>query len=232
MLVDATKDVPGMGVPKQRTGRLALLERMVAEVRADHQAYREYDAKYGKHNMRGSFLSDATQKIGLQIMIGVRAMRLFRDAGVPVAAKVVSRLIRHLYGSDIHWDADFEPGVAIAHGMAIAISGDVHVSTGCILSHGVSIGVGSDPVTRKWGSPRLEKNVHVGPGAILIGPITVGEGTKIQPLALVTQNVPPGSAVIAPQPEIKARKRAVEGESTQSSGEPLRAAVGDAALPP
>lgn len=208
MLVDLAKY---LRAAERLTGqpfrRLDLLARLAADVRADHEMNLRYADKYHHGTLRGSLPKDAVQRIGLQMMVAIRVMHLFRDAGLTLAAKVMSRTIRHLYASDIHWDAQFEPGVVIGHGYALGISGGVRIGTGCILLHGTSIGMGIDPVTRQVGEPRLERNVHVGPHAILLGPITIGEGTKIQAGALVTQSVPPGSVVWAPRSEIRPRER-------------------------
>jgi len=102
----------------------------------------------------------------------------------------------------------------LVHGMGLAISGEARVGRGCILFQHVTLGMGIDPETRRPGAPSLERNVHVGPGATLIGPITVGEGSKVMAGAVLTRSVPPGSLVETPTPEVRPRK---------SDGPPLRA---------
>lgn len=149
---------------------------------------------------------DLVTKIGFQMTTAYRSMRFFQEAGVPVAPKIASRLIRHLYGSDIHWEARFEPGVMLVHGMGLAISRAAHVEAGSILNQNVTLGLGIDPETRAVGAPHLERNVHVGAGATLIGPITIGAGSKIMPGCVVTRSVPPNSIVMAPQPEVRERE--------------------------
>ena len=91
----------------------------------------------------------------------------------------MSRTIRHAFSSDIHWDADLEPGIMVVHGFGLAISYAARARHGCILFQNVTLGYGPDPVTKEAGAPLLEKNVHVGIGATLYGPIVVGEATKI-----------------------------------------------------
>ena len=54
-------------------------------------------------------------------------------------------------------------------------------------------------------APTLERNVHVGPGASLIGPITVGEGSKVRAGAVLRRSVPPGSLVETPAPLVHPR---------------------------
>src|SRR5205085_4767158 len=104
-------------------------------------------------------------KIGLQIAAACRLMRAFRDSRRPVLAKVTSRLIRHLYGSDIHWDAEIAPGVMFVHGMGLAISGSARIGPRCILSQNATIGMGRDPDSGQTGAPLLEEGVQVGAGA-------------------------------------------------------------------
>jgi serine acetyltransferase/GT2 family glycosyltransferase len=180
--------------------------RALADLRADQEVMRQYEAKYGHTTASdGRLGADLVQKIGLQTMAAYRVMRALHASGSTLAAKAVSRLIRHLYGSDIHWEAQFEPGVMLVHGMGLAISREARVARGCILFQHVTLGMGIDPDTRQSGAPTLERNVHVGPGATLIGPITVGEGSKIMAGAVLTRSVPPGSLVETPAPEVRPR---------------------------
>jgi serine acetyltransferase len=132
-------------------------------------------------------------------------MRFFRAAGLGLGARFMSRAIRHAYGSDIHWEADFEPGVTVVHGFGLAISYAARVRHGCILFQNVTLGYGPDPETKQGGAPLLEKSVHVGIGATLYGPITVGEGTKIMAGCVLSRSVPPRSIVEAPLPQVGTR---------------------------
>jgi len=196
-------------------GKASPLQKFVADVMADYGMVRHYESKYAEPGApsitSGNLVRDTVQKIGMQIMLGTRAMRLVRDLGIPVAPKVVSRLMRHLYGSDIHWDADFEPGIVIVHGMGLAISNAAKVGPGCIIFQNVCLGMGIDPVTREAGAPTLEGNVHVGPGATLLGPITIGAGSKIMAGCCVTQSVPANSVVEAHTPAVKSRAKGPKG---------------------
>lgn len=160
---------------------------------------------------------DLVTKIGFQMISAYRTMRFLEETGVPLAPKIASRLIRHLYGSDIHWEARFEPGVMIVHGMGLAISRAARVDHGAIINQNVTLGMGIDPTTREVGAPHLERNVHVGAGATLVGPITIGAGSKIMPGCVVTRSVPPGSIVMSPTPIVSERK---SGERPASERQP------------
>jgi serine acetyltransferase/GT2 family glycosyltransferase len=152
-----------------------------------------------------SLASDAVKKIGFQLMIAYRVMRFFRQAGLGLGAQFMSRSIRHAFASDVHWDAELEPGVVIVHGFGLAISYAAKVRGGCILFQNVTLGFGNDPETKKPGAPLLERNVHVGIGATLYGPIVVGEGTKIMAGCVLSKSVPARSIVEAPVPQVASR---------------------------
>ncbi|MBF5042609.1 glycosyltransferase [Aggregicoccus sp. 17bor-14] len=194
----------------------AALAELVHGIEADHAAIRTAEAKYhGELVPPGRLPVDAVQKVGFQILIQYRVMRFFRRVGLTFAAKASSRLIRHLYGSDIHWDADIAPGCIVVHGMGMAINGAARIGPGAVLSQQVTVGESRDPVTGAIGSPVLEAHVHVGPGARLLGPITVGEGSKIMANAVVLQSVPAGSIVETPASAVRPRKR---GQSSTGPG--------------
>src|SRR5262245_60285612 len=127
--------------------------RLLSALRADHEMQRRYDRKYGLSPRRPEPLAkDVVQRIGLQIMLAYRLMRFFGEVGSPLASKVIGRLIRILYGADIHYDAQLGEGVVIVHGMGIAINQAVRVASGVILSQNVTLGAGIDPITRETGA--------------------------------------------------------------------------------
>ena len=181
---------------KIKVGVLESFRRFGRAVRADYGSIQRYSAKYHAKTIPLKRLPvDFVQKIGFQQAVGVRVMHLARDLRIPLGAQVASRLLRHLYSCEIHWDADIAPGLSIIHGNGLIISHAASVSEGCILFQNVTLGEGIDPVTREVGGPRLGRDVHVGPGATLVGPIEVGEGTKIMAGATLAQSVPPNSLV-------------------------------------
>lgn len=184
-------------------------------IREDHRMIRFYADKYDarekddpaeKEVFGGlSIAGDAVKKIGFQLMIAYRVMRFFRQAGLGLGAQFMSRSIRHAFASDVHWDAELEPGVVIVHGFGLAISYAAKVRAGCILFQNVTLGYGNDPETKQAGAPLLERNVHVGIGATLYGPIVVGESSKIMAGCVLSRSVPARSIVEAPVPQVAAR---------------------------
>lgn len=176
-------------------------------VRADHDAVRAHRLKYQEDVIPQSRLPiDLVRRIGFQILTWYRLMRCLDQCGVPLAPLVVSRLIRHLYGADIHWRTRIEPGVSIVHGQGLVLGRDAVIGTGCILFQNVTLGESIDPVTGQIGTPRLGDHVHVAPGATLLGPIVVGARSKVGPGAVLARSVPEFSLVSSPQPWVTTRQ--------------------------
>jgi serine O-acetyltransferase len=181
---------------------------MIAAVREDHAMLRHYDGKYQNGVEKGGSLAhDLVTRVGFQMLAACRAMRFCADSGIPLGPQVASRMIRHVYGSDIHWEAELEPGVVVVHGMGLAISRAAHVSRGAILFQNVTLGMGVDPESRATGAPILERDVHVGAGSTLVGPITVGARSKVTSNCFVRASVHPDSLVESPMPTVSSRSR-------------------------
>lgn len=193
---------------KGKQGRRGAVQRFVAAVRADYGSVQENRAKYHQEKVSLARLPvDFARKIGFQTITVVRLMQLCRDLGVPVAPMVLSRALRHLYGTEIHWDATIAPGVSIVHGVGLVISHAATVGEKCILFHNVTLGEGLDKETKKRGAPTLEARVHVGPGATLLGPIVVGAGSKIGAGAVLDHSVPPNSLVMPQAAKVVSRAK-------------------------
>jgi serine O-acetyltransferase len=182
---------------------------MLAAVREDHAVMHEYDAKYAaeRGDAGASLPRDLVTRVGFQMLAACRVMQFFAEARIPLAPKLASRMIRHLYGSDIHWEARIEPGVMIVHGMGIALSRETKIEREVILFQNVTLGLGFDAARGVSGAPVVERGVHVGAGSTLIGPITIGAGTKVTSNCFLRTSVPPHSLVEAPAPTVSARAR-------------------------
>ncbi len=191
---------------KRARAAVSPLGRFVDGVLGDHESWSKARAKYHAESTTIVDLpKDAVTKIGFQMMIAYRAMRLMQDARVPLGAQVASRLIRHVYGAELHWDAELAPGVSIVHGNGLVLSHAAKVGARCILFQNVTLGESMDPETGIIGGPTLGADVHVGPGAVLLGPITVGEGTKIMAGAVLSRSVPPYSVVMPAESRVAER---------------------------
>lgn len=178
---------------------------LVSAVRQDHATMQDYHDRYRSTDHVSSLGKDLIERVGFQIIASYRVMRFLHEARVPLGPKLASRAIRLVYGSDIHWEAQIAPGVVVVHGMGMAISRSARVGTGSILFQNITLAESADASTRTVGAPQIGDRVHIGPGAALIGPITVGNDTKIVAGSTVLQSVPSGSRVEAPVPRIVPR---------------------------
>jgi serine acetyltransferase len=175
-------------------------------LRADRLALRDLQSKYNADRGElGSFASDVARRIGFQMTFAIRLMHLVRDLRIPLGAAIVSRLIRHVYGAEIHWEADIAPGIGIIHGNGLVISHAATVGAGCVLFQGVTLGESMDPVSKIQGAPTLGNNVHVMPNAVLIGPITVGDNSKVGANVTLSSSVAAWTSVRSPTPEFVVR---------------------------
>jgi serine O-acetyltransferase len=189
-----------------RRGPIALFRDMLRAIRADHAAMHRNWGKYrGEVGARGSLIGDLASRIGFQMMFWYRVMRFLDQARVPLMPQIVSRMIRLVFGAEIHWRARIAPGVSIVHGVGLVLSHAAEVGPGCILFHNVTLGETRDPASGRVGAPRLANDVHVGPGATLLGPIEIGSGTKIMAGVVLDHSVPAGSLVRLPQPLVTQR---------------------------
>jgi serine O-acetyltransferase len=181
---------------------------MVEAIREDRAMLHYYDAKHAPERASEGdpgFARDMVTRVGFQMLVAYRAMRFLVDARVPLAPQVASRVIRHVYGSDIHWETEIEPGVVFVHGMGLALSSAARVQRGAILFQHVTLGMSLDPVTRESGAPVVERDVHVGAGSTLVGPIRVGARSKVTANCFLRTSVPADSLVEAPAPTVSAR---------------------------
>ncbi len=144
-------------------------------------------------------------RIGFQMMVVIRLMHWCRDHRLTPLAAVLSRLIRHLYGAEIHWQARFAPGVCIVHGTGLVVGRNAVVGPRCILFQGVTLGESIARDSDATGAPTLVSDVHVGANAVLVGPITVGERSKVMANTVVDRDVPADSIVVAPAPSVLPR---------------------------
>ena len=103
-------------------------------------------------------------------------------------------LSRVLYKMDIHPAAEMEFGVFIDHGIGVVIGETASVGKGTLIYHGVTLG--SARVMNGKRHPTVGRNVFIGANASILGPVTIGDGSKIGANSVVLHDVPPNSTVV------------------------------------
>lgn len=108
--------------------------------------------------------------------------------------RFVSHLGRFFTGIEIHPGAKIGRRFFIDHGMGVVIGETAEIGDNVTLYHGVTLGgVSLEKVKRH---PTLEDNVVIGSGAKILGPFTVGKGSRIGSNSVVIKEVPPNSTVV------------------------------------
>lgn len=142
------------------------------------------------------------------------AMRLCRFAAGErrgarrIAAQLVLRRLQYRFGITIPFDTEIGEGLYIGHFGGIVVSPHATIGRNCNLSPGVAIGVANRG--RRPGAPRIGHGVYVGPGAKVIGAVTVGDGAAVGANAVVTRDVPPGTVVVGVPAEVVSEAGAAE----------------------
>jgi serine O-acetyltransferase len=108
--------------------------------------------------------------------------------------KTATEVVTHV---EIPASVAIGPGFYIAHTGTVVLNSSTSMGANCTISTNVAIGHARGG--GRAGCPRIGDRVYIGPGAILIGPITVGEDALIAPGAIVTRSVEP-RAVVAGNP--------------------------------
>ncbi|OYN87940.1 serine O-acetyltransferase [Parenemella sanctibonifatiensis] len=108
-------------------------------------------------------------------------------------ARGISQLARALTGIEIHPGAVIGRRVFIDHGMGVVIGETAEVGDDVLIYHQVTLGGRSRGRFKRH--PTVGNNVLLGAGAKIIGPVTIGDGTKVGANALVVKDVAPGSVV-------------------------------------
>ncbi|HEY5318764.1 MAG TPA: serine O-acetyltransferase EpsC, partial [Solirubrobacteraceae bacterium] len=188
---------------------LGLLARTAAEIRRDVAAANTRDpAARGV----GSFEILATWP-GVHALLAHRVAHALLGAGVPFVPRAIATLSRAATGIEIHPAAEIGYGLFIDHGMGVVIGETARIGNDVTLYQGVTLG-GTGFATGKR-HPTVEDNVTIGSGAKLLGPITVGHGSKIGANSVVIHDVPANSTVVGnPGHPVRVEGRRPEGPDT------------------
>ena len=100
----------------------------------------------------------------------------------------------------------FGPGLSIAHYGTIIVNYDARVGANCGLMNLVYIA----NKTARTLSPTIGDNVYIGPGARLLGDITVADGTVVGANSVVTKSILKPNTTVAGAPAHKISDRGTE----------------------
>jgi len=108
--------------------------------------------------------------------------------------RLLSHLSRWLTGIEIHPGARLGRRVFIDHGMGVVIGETAEVGDDVLLYQGVVLG--GTALQKEKRHPTIGKNVTIGSGAIVLGPILVGDNARVGAGSVVVRAVPAGATVV------------------------------------
>ncbi|WP_213974068.1 serine O-acetyltransferase EpsC [Tepidanaerobacter acetatoxydans] len=156
-----------------------------------------------KQDIRVVFERDPAAKSVVEIILcypGFHAILLHRMAhsfykhNLILIARLISQINRFLTGIEIHPGAKIGKGFFIDHGMGVVIGETTEIGDNVTLYQGVTLGgTGKEKGKRH---PTLGNNIVVGSGAKVLGPVKIGDNSKIGAGAVVLKDVPSNSTVV------------------------------------
>ena len=172
---------------------------MFASLRGDLRAVRERDPA------ARSAIEVALAYPGVHAIWGHRVARLLWRSDLKLAARVLASLTRVITGVEIHPAATLGEGLFIDHATGVVIGETAEVGADVTLYQGVTLGGTS--LERGKRHPTVGDRVTIGAGAKVLGPITIGDDTRIGANAVVVKSVPPNSVVVGVPGQVIARSR-------------------------
>jgi len=131
---------------------------------------------------------------GIHALIWHRIAHRLWVGGWRFPARLLSWLGRFLSNVDIHPGARIGRRFFIDHGAGVVVGETAEIGDDVTLYHGVTLGGTSWSPGKRH--PTLESGVVVGAGAKILGPITIGRGTRVGANSVVIQGTPADVTVV------------------------------------
>ena len=146
---------------------------------------------------------DPAARTSLEVLLlypGLRATRSHRRAHwcyehrLFFLARWISQRSRHKTGIEIHPGAKIGKRLVIDHGMGIVIGETAEIGDDCLIYHGVTLGGTGKDVGKRH--PTIGNHVLISTGAKVLGPITIGDNSRVAANAVVLSNIPENSTAV------------------------------------
>jgi len=131
---------------------------------------------------------------GLHAVLFYRVAHALWNAGLLLAARLISNIGRLFTGIEIHPGARIGRRLFIDHGSGVVIGETAEIGDDVTLYHGVTLGGTSLSGGKRH--PTLGNGVIVGAGAKILGPITIGDDARVGANAVVLADVPAGVTMV------------------------------------
>ncbi len=146
---------------------------------------------------------DPAAKSVLEILLlypGLKAIRMYRRAhkhylkGHSFRARYISQKAARKTGIEIHPGATIGRRLVIDHGTGIVIGETTEIGDDVLIYQGVTLGGTGKDVGKRH--PTVGNNVMISAGAKVLGPIKIGDNSRVAAGAVVLKDVPPNSTVV------------------------------------
>jgi serine O-acetyltransferase len=131
---------------------------------------------------------------GVQALLSHRVSHALHGAGVPLLPRLLAYITTAMTGVEIHPAARIGRGLFIDHGAGVVIGETAEVGDDVTIYQGVTLG--GTGFARGKRHPTVGDEVMIGAGSALLGPIVIGERSKIGANSVVIHDVPPNSTVV------------------------------------
>ena len=149
------------------------------------------------------------------VMFAYRLAHPLWRAGLRLLPRLMMQMARWMTGIEIHPAAQIKGGFFADHGMGVVIGETAVVGRNVTLYHGVTLGgvmPAVDAQSQRYVKrhPTLEDNVIVGAGAQILGPITLGVGSRVGGNSVVVRDVSAGQTVVGVPAKQLSQKRSLD----------------------
>jgi serine O-acetyltransferase len=147
---------------------------------------------------------------GVQALLLHRVCHALYAAGVPLLPRWLAYATTAVTGIEIHPAARIGRGLFIDHGVGVVIGETAEVGDDVTIYQGVTLG--GTGFARGKRHPTVGNEVMIGAGSALLGPIVIGDRSKIGANSVVIHDVPPGATVVGnPGHPVRVEGRKPEG---------------------
>ena len=138
---------------------------------------------------------------GVKAVVFHRVANFFHIAGFHLLARIISQLSRFFTGIEIHPGAKIGKNLFIDHGMGVVIGETSEIGNNVTIYHAVTLGgispsIESEKQRHEKRHPTIGNNVVIGSGAQIIGPVKVGNGSRIAANAVVVKDVEENTTMV------------------------------------
>lgn len=109
-------------------------------------------------------------------------------------ARAISQFAKLLTGIEIHPGAKIGKGLVIDHGAGVVIGETTEIGDNCTIYQGATLGGTGKDVGKRH--PTLGNNVMIGAGAKVLGPLYIGDNSKVAANAVVLREIPENSTAV------------------------------------